>query len=249
MNFKSWNSYGLFSYAVKNKSRFILNDECKFFLLAIEDTCKSRIITLPTTQSLWRAQNGCSFLPIEQDGIHIGNEAIPFEYKRMKPLNNSAPEGRANPKGISYLYVATDKKTAMSEVRPSLGEIISVGKFEAIKKLLIIDFTKHQRKAKFWVIEPSQAQIVDRVWADIDEAFSRPISNNTFNSGYVPTQIIAELIMSLGYDGIAYKSSLAEGKNIVLFDLDSALITGCDIYNTKQVSYSFDEVINQDTNE
>lgn len=41
----------------------------------------------------------------------------------MKPLSNSASEGRANPKGIPYLYVATDKETAMSEVRPSLGAI------------------------------------------------------------------------------------------------------------------------------
>lgn len=44
----------------------------------------------------------------------------------------------------------------------------------------------------------------------------------TLNSDYVPTQIIAELIKSLGYDGIAYKSSLANGHNIALFDLESA---------------------------
>ena len=81
----------------------------------------------------------------------------------------------------------------------------------------------------------------------MDNAFSIPTSNTNFNSDYVPTQIIAEFIKSLGYDGIAYKSSLGNGDNIVLFDLDMATIKENNIYKVKKVEFSFESVENQYT--
>ena len=81
----------------------------------------------------------------------------------------------------------------------------------------------------------------------MDNAFSIPTSNTDFNSDYVPTQIIAELIKSLGYDGIAYKSSLASGHNIALFDIKLANISECDIFEVKKVDFGFKSVENQYT--
>lgn len=211
MSFKSWRSYWTFRHSVKNKSRFILDDESKDFLKAIEDTCTSRIETISISDSLWRAQIGCDYMPIYQESVHVDDVEVPFAYGRMKPLCAGASEGRANPKGIPYLYVATDKETAMSEVRPSLGAILSVGRFEPTRELKIIDFSVHQGKMKFFLQEPDDIKRTEAVWTDMDNAFSIPTSNTNFNSDYVPTQIIAELIKSLGYDGIAYKSSLANG--------------------------------------
>lgn len=53
----------------------------------------------------------------------------------MKPLRDKASEGRANPKGIPYLYLATTKEAPMSEVRPWIGSDISVGQFKLISQL------------------------------------------------------------------------------------------------------------------
>jgi len=234
MSFKSWSSYSQFGNEIKSKSRFIFDQGSKSFLKAIKDTCKHRVKTIPMSQSLWRAQIGCDY---------IGDTPIPFELDRMKPKINVASEGRANPKGIPYLYVAEDDKTAMSEVRPSLGEIISVGEFNPTKELNIIDFSVH--KGKFYVVDPSQMEINEAVWSHMDKAFSIPVRNNDFNSDYVPTQVIAEFIKSLGYDGIAYKSSLAEGKNITLFDLESATILERNIFKLSKINYKFNEELNQ----
>lgn len=245
MSFKLWNSYWEFNNVVKNKSRFIFDEDSTSFLKAIKDTCKSRVITIPMSEPLWRAQIGCSYEPLIQDGIHVDDLPIPFEFDRMKPINDFASEGRANPKGIPYLYVATDKETAMSEVRPSLGEIISVGRFSPIKELKIIDFSIHN--GKFYVKTPTQKDIDEAVWRDMDKAFSIPVTNSNFHPDYVPTQVIAELIKSLGYDGIAYKSSLAQGKNITLFDLESASILECDIFKLSKIDYKFNEELNQFT--
>ena len=155
MSFKSWRSYSDFQYAVKNNSRFILDQRSNDFLAAIKDTCSSRVEIISISSFLWRAQIGCDYVPQYQedehgDNIHVDDIPVPFDDKRMKPLNNSASEGRANPKGIPYLYVATDKETAMSEVRPSLGAILSVGKFKPTKELKIINFSVHQGKMNFF---------------------------------------------------------------------------------------------------
>ena len=245
MSFKLWDSYSQFINVVKSKSRFILDDDSKSFLKAIEDTCKSRVLIIPISEPLWRAQIGCCYEPIIQDDIYVDDLPIPFDFDRMKPIKDFASEGRANPKGIPYLYVARDIKTAMSEVRPSLGEIISVGEFKPVKELKIIDFSKH--KGKFFVRLPTQKDIDEAVWRDMDRAFSIPVSNSNFHPDYVPTQIIAELIKSLGYDGIAFKSSITKGINITLFSIGSASIQKCDIYNTRKIDYDFIEEINQFT--
>ena len=247
MSFKSWRSYWDFQHAVKNNSRFILDQESQDFLTAIEDTCSSRIKTISISSSLWRTQIGCDDIPQLQEGIHVDDVPVPFDDKRMKPLINSASEGRANPKGIPYLYVATDKETAMSEVRPSLGATLSTGKFKPTRELKIIDFSVHQGKMIFFLKEPDDTNKAEAVWTDMDNAFSIPTSNTNFNSDYVPTQIIAEFIKSLGYDGIGYKSSLGKGHNIVLFDLAMATITENNIYKVKKVDFSFESIENQYT--
>jgi len=245
MSFKSWDSYYHFKSIVERKSRFIFDCDSKSFLKAIEDTCKPRIKTISMSDSLWRAQIGCDYVPLNQEGIYAGEVPIPFDSDRMKPKNGSVPEGRANPKGIAYLYVADNKKTAMSEVRPSLGVSISVGKFKPTKELKIIDFSEHH--GKFHVVEPTQEDINEAAWRDMDKAFSIPVTNSDFHPDYVPTQVIAEFVKSLGYDGIAYKSSLAQGTNITLFDLESASIQEREVFNVRNIHYDFEEEINQFT--
>ncbi|MEX6396516.1 RES family NAD+ phosphorylase [Providencia hangzhouensis] len=53
------------------------------------------------------------------------------------------------------------------------------------------------------------------VWTDIDNAFSTPVTRSDDKANYAPTQILAELFRSAGYDAIAYKSHFGdEGYNI-----------------------------------
>jgi hypothetical protein len=64
---------------------------------------------------------------------------------------------------------------------------------------------------------------VDGIWIAIDQAFATPVSKADEAREYIPTQIIAELFKSAGYDGLVYKSLLSEdGFNLALFNLDVA---------------------------
>jgi len=251
MSFISWRSYSDFSNSVRSKQRYILDDESKNFLDAIIDTCQNRITTLKKDKIVCRAQNGHSWRPYYQtdpeteEDTYVDDLPYPYPLERMKPLVDSAPEGRANPKGIPCLYVASDKETAMSEVRPWLDSIISVGYLKLTKDIKVLDFSVGHGKSNFSIYfkeQPSQEEIVNAVWLDIDNAFSKPTKASDSKSDYAPTQIISEYIKSKGYDGIAYKSSLADGYNIALFDLEVADVVRCSIYKALKIKFDFEQV-------
>ena len=251
MSFKSWRSYSDFSNSVRSKQRYILDDETKNFLDSIIDTCQNRIKTLKKDSIVFRAQNGHEWHPFYQtdpeteEEIYVDDLPCPYPSERMKPLADSALEGRANPKGIPCLYVASDKETAMSEVRPWLDSIISVGYLKLTKDIKVLDFSVEHGKINFHLYfkeQPSQEEIIKAVWVDIDNAFSKPTKASDSKSDYAPTQIISEYIKSKGYDGIAYKSSLADGHNIAFFDPGVADVVKCSIYTTLKIKFDFEQV-------
>ncbi|MCS6128521.1 RES family NAD+ phosphorylase [Shewanella oncorhynchi] len=240
MSFKSWNSYMNFSYSVRCKSRYVLEEVAVQFLEAIKNTCQNRVEIIHPNSAMWRAQMGHDTYPLKDGDVEIDEILVPYPEKRMRPLSNSASEGRANPKGIPYLYVASDKETAMSEIRPWLGSVISIARFTNIQELRIIDFSKHHNeRLPCYLCEPDDAKKIEAVWTYIDNAFSQPVTNNDQKSDYVPTQIIAEFIRSLGYDGIAFKSSLSKGHNLALFNVNSVSFKGCNLFTVKNVEFSF----------
>lgn len=243
MSFKSWRSYIKFNDSVKNKSRYVLDKYSQNFLKEIKNTCVSRIRTIPPNSLMWRAQLGHDERPYHQKGVYIDDFPVPYNAKRMKPLPNGASEGRANPKGIPCLYVASTRETAMSEIRPWLGSIISVAKFSNIKELKVIDFSKyHGESGHFYIEEPDDDKKQQAVWRHIDNAFSEPVTNSDSRSDYAPTKIISELIKSLGYDGIAFKSSFGDGYNLALFDLNSTRFMSCSLTQANALKFSFGRI-------
>ena len=241
MSFKSWRSYYVFSQEVKRGSRYIHSDEVKDFLLNVLETSKDRV-TIVNPDNFWRAQLGSEWLYVLDSDEIVVDEPAPFSEERMKPIQYEASEGRANPKGIPCLYLATDEKTAMSEVRPWLGSDISVGQFKTVRELKLIDCSVHASKRRGYRIyfeEPDDQKKVAAVWADIDRAFAQPVTPNDKSSDYVPTQIIAELFKTNGFDGIFYKSALSEGLNVALFDINAATMVNCFVCRVEEIKFSF----------
>jgi hypothetical protein len=187
----------------------------------------------------WRAQAGCDWSEENEDGI---SNPIPFGRERMKPRQDRAKEGRANPKGIPCLYMATDKETAMSEVRPWVGNHISAGQFVTNRDLRLVNC---EYDGKFHFPMEGPPEIINKaVWSDIGRAFSQPVTRSDDESEYVPTQILAECFRHNSYDGLVYTSSLGKGFNIALFDILSADQTCCLLFETKSVEFEFQEAGN-----
>ncbi len=127
------------------------------------------------------------------------------------PPKEYAKAGRANSMGISFLYVATDKKTAIMEMRPQIGQLFNVCEIELCRDIRIFDFTYSAVELKENEYTKSGDLYV------ISKEFSRPNYGNV--NDYIPTQYLCEYISQKGFDGIRYKSAVSpDGINMIIFD-------------------------------
>lgn len=245
--FKNGWAYIHYSESVRQQYRFAHTSEVDEFLRSLVDTAASRIRNTPKGFPMWRAQLGNALRDRHIDDADLTivvEDAVPFPSERMKPVRNAAYEGRANAKGIPCLYVATDKDTAMSEVRPWIGATISLGKFTSIKDLRLVDLSVGHdfQLTPDHLFGPLPAEEMEKgIWAQVDKAFSTPVTDDPSTAEYVPTQVIAEVLRSEGFDGLIYKSALSDGFNMALFDLESAKLVDCRLYKVDGVSFKFSE--------
>jgi RES domain len=160
----------------------------------------------------------------------------PLDPKRMVPRRDRADEGRVNPKGIPCLYLSTERDTAMTEVRPWIGTCVSVGQFIILRKLNVVDCSMDNENSIDLRTDPEK---VDKVWRDINRAFSEPVTRSDDIAEYAPTQVLAEAFRSAGYDGLVYGTKLGIGRTVALFDLNDAELVNCEGFRVKSVNLTF----------
>ena len=122
-------------------------------------------------------------------------------------------DGRSNPKFIRYLYISESPTTAVFEVRPLLHNAVNVAEIEVKEHLTIANI------AVGIDIDATKDNSVDEwLMYFIQTAFSSSTNNP---DDYIASQVIAEYIRHLGYDGIRYSSSLHRGGyNLTVFDIE-----------------------------
>jgi len=158
-----------------------------------------------------------------------GNQFWGFSGKESDaPLNNDNVQGRVNPLGIVYLYTANNPITAVSEIQPTIGQLVSVAEIKPTRtlKLFNFDFNYTYKNSDFLENTPDKIKkeigmsiYQIKIFLDtIAENFSKPSLDH--HNNYYATQYLSEYIKNLGFDGLVFKSSLMKrGKNIVLFDV------------------------------
>ncbi len=105
--------------------------------------------------------------------------------------------------------MAEDEKTAIMEVRPLIGQDVSVAKIKIDAEIKVFDLTKRDQD----LINIENSLLYDV----ISRAFSEPYTGNSLD--YLPTQCLCEYIRKLGFDGIKYYSAMNNSKyNVVLLD-------------------------------
>jgi len=241
--YESEDAYWRFARTVLWHQRYVREREANEFLSALLKQAAEKVETIPEGSILWRAQLGHDWISRDE---HVAQyeEPIGFPPERMKPLRDRAVEGRANPKGIPYLYVATQRDTALAEVRPWVGADISAAQLRVLRDLRVVDCTRHEKHSFLLLGLTPEEHWDDDVWADVDDAFSRPVTLADDSADYVPTQVIAELFKSGGFDGVAYASAVGEGHNIALFDLDAVAVHGCAVHSLKSIEFTFEQSSN-----
>ena len=158
------------------------------------------------------------------------------------PPKEKARAGRMNPEGISYLYLASDEKTAVAEVRASLRDYVTIACYTATKELKLLDFRKLVNITPFEVESLLPLAANKSLFKQLASAISMPMRRFDNLIEYVPTQYMAEFIKSLEsddgntllVDGIQYESTMnPNGINYMLFSSDG--VQGMDSTVKKEV--------------
>ncbi|MGD9540396.1 RES family NAD+ phosphorylase [Methylocystis sp.] len=238
-------SYRQFAESVKTNLRYVRSKGANDFLDEVFASSGNRKQTISQGDIFWRARLGCEYEMVTHEGDDIDvswPRPCPYGQEAMKPISNWQNEGRANPRGIPCLYLATTRDTALAEVRPWIGAMISVARLKIRRDLNVIDCSKyHSMDAFKTVILDHTRPREDGIWMAIDRAFATPVSRDDESKEYLPTQILAELFKSEGFDGLVYKSLLTEdGFNLALFNLEDADVAHCEIFKAASIKFHFE---------
>ncbi len=190
-----------------------------------------------------------SFLTIVKSGSiyyrsRISNKSG-FDKEDMGPPKDKIAAGRANPIGISYLYLADNLVTSLYEVRAALFDFVTVGDFRLKDDLKILNLREPIDDPISWA---EQEAIHDYLIyipfiKTLQKELSLPIRRLDKEIDYLPTQYLSEFIKSIDYDGVEFQSSLySEGYNLAIFNPDKFECIKVEICEIKEIDLKHERV-------
>jgi RES domain-containing protein len=154
------------------------------------------------------------------------------------PPPKRAKAGRANRKGHPVLYLASSRSTALAEVRAWKGAAVALAEVRIKRRLLLVELGRPRPVKSPFFDELLQWRLdLTHLLYRLSGDMSRPVMPHEEEVLYRPTQFLALLIKSNGYDGFVYPSAMGSGANIVLFNPDDAEIGSPDYVRVKRVGY------------
>lgn len=157
-----------------------------------------------------------------------------------KPPQEVATPGRANPEGISYLYLSNDPKTCIYEVRPSVMDYVTVGKFKLKNSIEIVSLKDINEISPFVLEDELQELMVHKNYLKkLESELSKTIRRNDSHLDYLPTQYLSEFIKALGLVGFEFRSSVNRGGyNLVVFEDDLFEVIEISMFEVENIEFT-----------
>ena len=227
-----------FQKSVVGHYRFIQTVETQRFLSNLSLWINQNTVHVRKGTLVYRAQIASSNIKstVDYDQGFI-EQYYPAEKDLMIPKPEFAKNSRLSPKGIAVLYLASDETTALQECRPIKEDYVTVAGFEICKDLRIVAFDEY--RGILSIQEVSGASDDEVIINEINHSFCKFVRPTDSENSYLPTQIIAELVKSLGLDGVGYMSSVGTGYNLALFDCANAVPLHSKLFWIRSVKYDY----------
>ena len=129
-----------------------------------------------------------------------------------RPPLHLATEGRFNRTRVSVLYLASDALTAISELRPHPGHLVSTAKFRLSRDLTIANFSSFDVRD---FLSDSKLELLRDIMS-IADVLNVPVQPE-HRYLYSLTQLFADALRLEGLEGITFKSSVGDGINLTCF--------------------------------
>ena len=208
-------------------------NRCLIFLCAANGiTFATRSRRYPTAS--WEFDNIDRW--VNQTGATLPSGTLPFRARpgfdatgpKVKPYSGvvdiGAPSkcaaGRVNEQDQRVLYCADQHATAISEVRPYRGELVSVCEIRLRTTVQIADLQHGLLSPNPFTTQSLRHELeIFKVLRRFAEQLARPLDRRDDEADYVPCRYLANRIRSAGLGGIRYGSAMqGKGSNVVLFD-------------------------------
>lgn len=110
------------------------------------------------------------------------------EFNSREPLLGIPGAGRNNIDGVSYLYIASNPETACTEIKSTLGDLISLATFKIKKPLYIYDFSTDIDK-DLNVEDTLFGMNIKTFFTELMYHYTQPVANK---DTYRVTQVISD---------------------------------------------------------
>lgn len=223
-----------FKHDIKHSNRFFVGEEIVKLLDEINMSSKN-------FKSDYNIMSGYTIENTLFYRARIGNFIHSSNKEMLSPPMNKATSGRCNPMGISYLYLTNNVETAINEVKPTKGDIITIAEVN-VKKDRIFSFNIlkyfNEKKSDEYLKSKKLEVLIDIINDDLSSIIK---SNKDID--YLPFQFLAEYIKKRGYNGFSYKSVMCDnGENFVFFNNDGVEIIKKCIYKINKVKYAYEKI-------
>ena len=217
-------TWGDFVDSIKNNLRFHTRIEHEELFVGV---CNALSRSLLPEQSWYRAR--------------VWNKRErPKERDLHEAPANVTRNGRMNVAGIPCLYIADSPITAISETRASRFDTMAVAHMHPTGIMSIVDLSRIHNVSPFDEIDCNVLAANIENLKLIRQELLKPMRQTDPELDYLPTEYISDLIKSLGYDGIGYKSVMNEkGYNVASFRTveESFAIQDIDLYHIGGINY------------
>jgi len=151
----------------------------------------------------------------------------------LQPLPSSCKGGRTNKAGISHLFLCESREATIAEVKPIIGEYVSIAEIANGAKRKIIDLT----------LENAWHTNEDKSLNALRQIIAWELHCPLREEEYRFTQYLCDYINKLGYEGVRFSSAAAPGHvNIAAFNLSEWYVQKTDLVQVKNVEYSTEKI-------
>lgn len=228
LNDKHEKKWDIFAQEIKSSNRFFLEEVIdlellkKLFLVLEKNYSKGKIF--------YRARITSKL------GLEISEMG--------KPPADKTIAGRANPRGIPYLYVSKSPETTLYECRSVFLDFLTVGTFKLTDALLVVSLQGIDKISPFVLGGNIENFLIHQKYLSrLESELSKPLRRFETELDYLPTQYLCEYVKSLGYDAIEYGSSLHEnGTNLAIFNDNKIICKSVDLFEIISNKLDFKKV-------
>lgn len=215
-----------FVYEIKHKHRFHM--ENKINLEILDHYFQNASTSYSKNHVFYRAR--------------LTDQNIPYQKSEMgAPSKEKNYAGRANPKGITVLYLSGDIETTIYEMRALKYDFVSVGTFKLTTDINIFKFNELGNISPFSVYDITEYAINKEALEKFSIEIAKPLRRQDSELDYLPTQYLTEYVKSKNFDGIEYGSTLKpDGINLAIFNEEKCKCVKSEIYEITNLKYEYE---------